>query len=194
MNPPNRQHKYLKKYPLIRLNKALIMQVVYKTLGKYFDTQDSCLKYEDKILSDKESIADDIALHYRFYNKIWGVALASEFTQSNRKFNFGKYKDCLICKIILFDFDYIAWCQSNVTGFELTENEQLLLNAISDLPYCRDLVYCRYPRFKVINLLMERYLQKHPNPCDNAYFKSVSRLHGSDSMLDDWIDRHNNEM
>ena len=48
-----------------------------------------------------------------------------------RIFRFGKYKGQPIKKIIVTHIGYVMWCLSNISNFELTEEEQSVYDAIA---------------------------------------------------------------
>lgn len=156
------------------------MKIVYKTFGKIFETEKECLEYEDKILAEKKNIALNLGLYYRFkpvamrYERE-RVALPCFFTGSRRKMTFGKYKGYYVCAVILEDCKYIERCKSKIKGFTLTENEQLLWDAINDIengPHYLSL-QSEYPEWEIIDLLEERYLKQHIDPYEDDDFDNV---------------------
>lgn len=164
------------------------MKIVYKTFGKIFEKRHECIRYENKILADKKLIAHNIALNYRF-NILqtldrWRIALPCFFTKSRRRFTFGKYNGHFVCAVILQDCEYVERCQTKVKNFVLTENEQILWDAINNIVNGQDVsLQYKDPNFDIIHLLKERYLEHYMDPDYDDDFKK-SFVYPNDKIED----------
>lgn len=157
------------------------MKIVYSTLNKIFNTQQEAIEYENSFLNNYKAIALDIIALNRI-DKLWSQALASQFT-NNIRFDFGKYKDQFIGKIIIKDKTYIDWCLNNINNFKLTDKGQLLYDIRQE-----EISFYNI-RYDIIDILEERYLVSNKDPYDNNNKDFTITYHSitSESVLDDLI-------
>ena len=66
------------------------------------------------------------------YPGIYGSEKLIDDFCDRRIFQFGKYKGKTIASIIVYDRQYVKWCVDNISGFELSVNEQALLEAFNE--------------------------------------------------------------
>ena len=73
----------------------------------------------------------------------------------NRRITFGKYKGEYIIKLIMTHIGYIMWCLKNVRGFRLTNEEQIVYDAMA-ISIKRDGCEMTFPIDEMINFVSDK--------------------------------------
>lgn len=102
-----------------------------------------------------------------------------------RKISFGKYKGKTIFELIMTHIGYIMWCLNNINSFYLTEEEQMLYDAIS-IGIIRDNLPMIFPIEGLKDFIKDKEsLEKLDSPVVNAERGSYVELSRCNKMFTD---------